>query len=832
MSLREYARKRRFDETPEPAGDAAPAGERRPRFVVQLHHARARHYDFRLEVDGVLRSWAVPKGPSLRPGERRLAVEVEDHPLDYASFEGEIPAGNYGAGHVQIFDHGHWGSDGDPLPALAAGKLDFSLDGGKLAGAWTLIRTRPAGKQRQWLLIKRDDAHAADLDADALVEAAAKGTASSADRRAAAAKKTRAGAVKTGAGAAAKTSATPTRKRTGAWRARALALAGARADAMPVGFEPHLATLRVAPPAGDAWLHEIKWDGYRLLVDLVDGRANLRSRGGLDWSETFPGLAQAIASLPVADACLDGELVVLDADGRADFSALQRALDGRSQAQLRYILFDLPGLAGIDLTACKLEERKALLADLLADPPAALAYGEHIVGHGAQVHAATAEQGVEGMVSKRLGSPYRAGRSGDWIKSKHEQSDEFVVVGHTAPKGARTGFGSLLMATRDHGRWRYVGRVGTGYDDATLKQLSTRLATLARREPVLELPAHVPFSTRSVRWVEPQLVAEVAFRGWGKEGLLRQAAFKRLRIDKAATDVVAANEQREEVAMVITHPGRKMFADAAYTKQDVADYYQAVARWLLPEVAGRPLSLLRCPDGSRRDCFFQKHHADSLGRHVKAVDIRQKSGTARYLWIDSVEGLLELVQMNTLELHPWGARVDDPERPDRLVFDLDPGPGIDWPTVVAAAREVRDRLRDAGLASAVRLSGGKGLHVVAAIARGPGWDEARDFCQAFATAMATQSPTRYVATMAKAVRRDRIFIDWLRNGRGATSIASWSLRARPGAPAAVPLRWADLGAVGAPDAFDLATARARAARIRVDPWARELDDDQHLPDLG
>jgi bifunctional non-homologous end joining protein LigD len=829
MSLREYARKRRFDRTPEPSGDAAGAGNRRPRFVVQLHHARARHYDFRLEVDGVLRSWAVPKGPSLRPGERRLAVEVEDHPLDYASFEGDIPAGNYGAGHVQIFDQGHWSCEGDPLPALAAGKLDFSLDGGKLAGAWKLIRTRPSGRQRQWLLIKRDDHHAADLDADALVAAAGTGNAAAAGRnpKVPANKAGKVAAAK--AGASRRTQATGSTARAGPWRARARALAGTQAGAMPVGFKPQLAMLRSTPPAGDTWLHEIKWDGYRLLVDLVKGKATLRSRGGLDWSDTFPGLAKAIASLPVQDACLDGELVVLDAAGRADFPALQRAIEGRSQAQLRYIVFDLPGMAGIDLTACALEDRKALLADLLAESPDELAYGDHIVGHGAQVHKATAEQGVEGVVSKRLGSPYRDGRGGDWIKSKHESSDEFVVVGHTAPKGARTGFGSLLMATRDNGRWRYVGRVGTGYDDATLKQLHTRLQALARSEPVLELPAHVPFSARSVRWVEPRLVAEVAFRGWGKEGLLRQAAFKRLRIDKVAADVVAAIDRTEEAAVVISHPDRTMFADAAYTKRDVADYYQAVARWLLPEVGGRPLSLLRCPDGSRGDCFFQKHHADSLGSHVKSVDIKQKSGIAQYLWIDSVEGLIELVQMNTLELHPWGARVDDPEQPDRLVFDLDPGPGIGWPTVVEAAREVRDRLRDAGLASAVRLSGGKGLHVVAAITRGPGWDEVRDFCQAFATAMATQSPTGYVATMSKAIRRDRIFIDWLRNGRGATSIASWSLRARAGAPVAVPLRWADLGGIAAPDAFDLKLAQARAGRIRVDPWARDVDEAQTLP---
>lgn len=576
----------------------------------------------------------------------------------------------------------------------------------------------------------------------------------------------------------------------------------------------------------------IKWDGYRLMADLVDGQARLRSRGGLDWTGRFPDLVAAVQALPVADACLDGELVVLDAHGRADFAALQRTLDGRPRAALHYIVFDLPGLAGVDLTAVGLAKRKALLAELLEPAPPLLRFGDHLVGEGARMHQATAEQGLEGVVSKRVDSPYRPGRSDDWVKSKHASTDEFVVVGHTPPQGSRQGFGSLLLASRDTAGLRNVGRVGTGFDAAMLRRLRELLAGLARDTPVLPLPAHVPFPLRSVRWVQPRLVVEVAFRGLGKEGLLRQSSFLRLRPDKRIADLGPMSpDPAREIAMQISHPGRRMFAGAAYRKQDVADYYRAVAGRLLPEVAGRPLSLLRCPAGRDGECFFQKHHADSLGRHVHAVSLRQKDGKADYLFIDSLEGLLELVQMNTLELHPWGARIDDPERPDRLVFDLDPGPGIAWPVLVDAAREVRDRLRDTGLDSAVRLTGGKGIHVVAAIARGPRWDEVRAFCQGFADAMARQSPARYVATMSKARRRGRIFIDWLRNARGATAIASWSLRARAGAPVAVPLRWAELGRVAGADAYDLEGARNRAARLRGDPWADMLGRGQALPRL-
>ncbi len=841
MSLRDYQRKRRLGKdsgNPEPRADAAGGPSRRPIFVVQLHHASSRHYDFRLEADGALKSWAVPKGPSLRVGEKRLAVQVEDHPLSYAGFEGDIPEGHYGAGHVDVFDHGTWACEGDPLEAIAAGKLDFVLHGGKLEGGWKLVRTAPRGRQPQWLLIKRDDAGAADMEADDLVDAAPKKNAPKRGRNAQA---SRAGAAKPGRAAQRSAPATRRPRRADAtWRRRALALPGARDAPHPTGFAAQLATSRASAPTGEDWLHEIKWDGYRLLADLVDGTATLRSRGGLTWTADFPEVARAVEALPVADARLDGELVVLDDAGRSDFTALQRVIDGTSKARLRYVVFDLPGLAGTDLAGVPLQQRKTLLRQLLGEEPGVLAYSDHVVGHGPEVFAATGERGFEGIVSKRADARYAGKRSHDWVKVKHENSDDFVVVGYTDPKGARRGFGSLLMARPrrdgDDGDWQYVGRVGTGFDDAMLTRLLPLLEARARRTGVVALPAHVPFPLRSVHWVEPQLVAEVAFRGWAKEGLLRQAAFKRLRADKPLPEVAAAPPagakpkrratprpapdaapaDADEVR--ISSPGRVVYPSTGMTKAQVADYYRAIAPWLLPEIVRRPLSLLRCPDGVAGECFFQKHESRALGAHVHAVPLKQKSGVEDHLYIEDVAGLLELVQMNTLELHPWGASVDDPEHPDRLVFDLDPGDGVGWNQVRAAARDIRARLREAGLESFVRLSGGKGLHVVVPIVPEAGWEQARDFSEAFAQALAAHAPDRYVATMSKARRRGVIFVDWLRNGRGNTSVCTWSLRARETPAVAVPLRWDELGRIASPQAFTPDKALARAQRLKADPW--------------
>ncbi|MBM9913626.1 MULTISPECIES: DNA ligase D [Stenotrophomonas] len=810
MSLHQYRRKRRLGggsgQTPEP--DEAPARgnpKRRPIFVVQLHHASSRHYDFRLEMDGVLKSWAVPKGPSLRVGEKRLAVEVEDHPLSYAGFEGDIPEGHYGAGHVDVFDHGSWACEGDPLQALAAGKIDFVLHGQRLAGSWKLVRTAMKGRQVQWLLIKRDDEQARDAEADDLLHAPPR-------------KPAKTNRASTKKAAPAPRTAHP-RKADARWHARALKLDGARDKSYPRQFKPQLTDHRDTAPDGERWLHEIKWDGYRLLADLHEGEVKLRSRNGLDWTADFPEVVQAVQALPVRDARLDGELVVLDDNGRSDFAALQRVIDGSSKQPLRYIVFDLPGVAGVDISRAPLLERKALLKALIGDTPGTLAFSEHVIDHGPAVFEASGKAGFEGIVSKQVDAPYVNTRARSWVKVKHEDTDEFLIIGHTAPKGSRVGFGSLLLATPDKGGLRYVGRVGTGFDDESLRALSAALAPLAVKAAVLELPSHVPFRAASVRWVKPVTVAEVAFRGWGKEGLLRQASFKRLRSDKQKEDLAmseAPADDGDDVA--ITHPERVVFAKKKLSKGDVADYYRQMARWILPEISGRPLSLLRCPDGVGKACFFQKHHGQGLGDAVHAVPLQQKSGREDYVYIDDERGLLQLVQMNTLELHPWGATVADPEHPDRLVFDLDPGEGVSWADVKRGARDVRDRLQETGLRSFVRLSGGKGVHVVVPLLPKADWEDAKAFCEAFAQAMAEQAPDRYVATMSKAKRSGVIFIDWLRNTRGATSVCSWSLRARESAGVAVPLRWEELARVGAADAFPMDKALARAKRLKADPW--------------
>ena len=905
MSLRDYARKRRFSDTPEPADDAGARrrgrGAHRPVFVVQLHNARARHYDFRLEADGALKSWAVPKGPSLRPGEKRLAVQVEDHPLSYAGFQGEIPEGNYGAGHVLVFDHGVWACDGDPLTGIAAGKLDFTLEGAKLRGAWKLVRTgKPGarGGKPQWLLIKRDDAFARDADADALVDVepgpassrranriwlsgrdgadggeAERGAAPSTSRTS----KANAGTASAAPRRSASTATPRARRQDAAWKRRALALDGARDRPFAAGFKPELATLRPQPPRGDDWLHEVKWDGYRMLADMSAGRATLRSRNGVDWTGDFPAIVAAIEALPVGELHLDGELVALDDAGASDFALLQRTLQGTGNAALRFALFDLPGVAGVDLSRAPLVARKALLGALLeARPDPALVFSSHVVGHGEEVFAETGRRGLEGIISKRVDAPYTQARSAHWLKVKHANADEFAIVGYTAPRGARTGFGALLMATRDaDGSLRYVGRVGTGYDDATLRTLLRTMRPLERANATVALPDHLPYDKRdrgNIHWLTPRLVAEVAFRGWGKDGLLRQASFQRLRTDKTLEDLRmpetgktggrAATPAREagkhatsrkapqpakgqrggqgkqqgaasrSAQVQISSRDRVVFRQGGFTKGDVADYYAAVADVLLPGLRDRPLSLLRCPGGAGADCFFQKHHAEALGAHVRAVPIGTASGAEDYLYVRDAAGLLELVQMNALEFHPWGAKVDKPERPDTLVFDLDPGPGVAWKDVVAAARDVRARLRDAGLESFVRLSGGKGVHVVVPIRRGPTWDQAKSFAGAFAEAMAAHRPLQYVASMSKAKRSGRIFIDWLRNGRGATSVCSWSLRARDGAPVAVPLRWEELGRVAGPAAFDLRKAIKRARTLKADPWDGYDALKQSLPRLG
>ena len=611
------------------------------------------------------------------------------------------------------------------------------------------------------------------------------------------------------------------------WRAEALALAGSRALDPAARFQPQLCALRRGPPPGGEWLHEIKWDGDRVLAELRDGVARLRSRNGRDWTSRFPEIVRALEATGLRQAWLDGEVVALDRRGRSDFPALQRALATHDTAALRLIVFDLPAVADVDLSATPLLARKRLLERLLdAQPSAALAYSRHLVGHGERVFAASLRQGVEGIVSKRVDAPYQPGRGANWLKVKHGHSDEFVVVGFARGRAVPTG--TLLLARREDGRLRYAGRATAGTHRVLLDALARHCARLRQSSPALQLPSGRAAPKSRVQWLRPELVVEVAYRGWDAEGLLQQATLRRLREDKDVREL----EPEPGMDTRITHPERIVFAAgkgrAAVSKGEVADYYRRVAPWMLPELARRPLSLVRCPEGAGGDCFFQKHHSDSFGKAVRAIALQQKDGVHDYLYVEDVDGLLALVQFNALEFHPWGSRVQAPEQPDRMVFDLDPDDGLPWKTVVAAAREVRDRLRERGLESFVRQTGGKGLHVVAPIRPGPDWQALKDFCESIADAMASERPERYVATMSKARREGRLFVDWLRNARGATSVTSWSLRARPGAPVAMPLRWDELGKVEGPGAFGIAKALRRAASLRSDPWDGIASLDQRL----
>jgi len=831
MSLQDYRRKRNFAKTREPApDDSAPAGSRAI-FVVQLHHASRRHFDFRLQVGDVLRSWAVPKGPSYDPKVRRLAVEVEDHPVSYANFEGDIEEG-YGKGHVDLFDRGVWATRGDPEAQLRKGHLEFELFGKRLKGAWHLVRGAKKERQPAWFLIKAEDAYAGDVEADDLLDAKMRES----TRRAATTPSLRAAAKKS---TSRKKAPPKTRRVPVTTLAKgAAALKGAR-KAKPDNafFAPQLARLRETPPPGDDWVHEVKWDGYRILTGVANGEVLLWSRNALPWNERAPEIAQAIEALGLDSARLDGELIALDAEGRSDFNALQRTLSGEAQAPLVYMLFDIPYLQGYDLSRTSLVERKALLERLLAHAPPHLSYSSHNVGHGDEVFAMAMEQKLEGIISKRADGAYHSGRGDDWQKIKRLESDEFAVVGYTPAKGSRLSFGSLLLAKPDRtGGWTYVGRVGTGFTDEMLRKLGKTLAKGGSKKPTVRIEAVDPM-LRGALWVPPTVVAEVYYRGIGNKDLLRQPSLKTLRVDKSPDDLrdsdreapasgkktargakKAPSRSTDASSIVITHPDRVVFPDDGITKQEVVDYYRAVMPWMLPAIADRPTSTIRCPGGIGAQCFFQKHVMAGL-EHVGTAKLKEETGAHKvYLYPRDEAGLVELVQFGAVEFHPWGSHVEAPDIADRVVFDLDPGEDVDWSRVVAAARMVRGLLDQLGLVSFVRTTGGKGLHVVVPLNPGADWDTVKSFARGFAEAMAAMHPLEFVSTATKRFRRGKIYVDYLRNGRGATAVASYSLRSRPGAPVAVPLRWEELGKVKSGSAFDLRSVPKRLARLKKDPW--------------
>lgn len=768
QTLAEYNAKRDFSRTPEPAGDAADATGGHS-FVVQKHAARRLHWDFRLEVDGVLKSWAVTRGPSIDPGEKRLAVRTEDHPLGYGGFEGIIPAGEYGGGTVMLWDRGRWAPvAGKKVSDIEDGHLHFTLDGERMRGEWLLVRMKPrAGEKREnWLLRKVDDAEAGS--GDALVTRALTSVASGRTMD----------EIAAGAPARASASARPPRRRQHAQAA------------MPAFRPPQLATLVDRVPAEPGWLHEIKYDGYRCLAAIADGAAKLYTRSGLDWSDRFPGIAEAMAALSLHSALIDGEVIVTDADGHPDFALLQQAIEAGSHVMV-FMAFDLIALDGDDLSAEPLVERKRRLRGVIGDA-GPIRFADHLEGKGEALFAQLCDQKLEGVVSKRADAPYRGGRSRSWVKTKCVQRQEFVIIGWLRSDKGR-GLRSLLLGVGGPGGLRYAGKVGTGFGADASAALLGRLEALATAEPAAPVPRA---AARGARWVRPALVAEVAFAEFTPDGLVRHASFIGLREDKPAAEIV---EERpvpttsSAPSIAITHPERVIFPEAGITKQQLADYYAAISPHFLHWAANRPLSLVRCPQGRAKKCFFQKHDAGTFGDAIRHVSITESDGKAAdYLYVDTAEALLACVQMGTIEFHGWGAPVSDIERPDRVAFDLDPDPSIDFAAVRRAAVHVRDTLATMGLASFPMLTGGKGVHVIVPLDGTADWAAVKDFARRFALALAADQPDRFVAVMSKAKRRNRIFIDWLRNQRGATAVMPFSARAREGAPVALPLDWAAL----------------------------------------
>lgn len=815
MSLATYRQKRNFRNTPEPSGaKKETARGQEPRFVIQKHDATRLHYDFRLEADGVLKSWAVPKGPSLDPGQKRLAVEVEDHPLDYGGFEGVIPAGQYGAGPVLLWDQGTWSLEKARSfdAAYRAGKIEFELSGEKLQGHWVLVRTHgAAAKKPQWLLIKRSDSFARH-DGSEIVDELAKSVSSGRTIE----------EVDRGVPSAAATNGAKAKK-----KGRSPEGKKSHATARLKSIHPQLATLSDTPPDGFDWLHEIKFDGYRMLSACEDQKVRMLSRNGLDWTHRFPVLVSALAMLPVRDAVLDGEVVMLDERGISHFQALQEALSRKRTDGAVYFVFDLLELDGQDLTGEPLESRKQRLADLLSTwnkPDPHIRLSEHILGGGPAFYEEACRLGLEGIISKRRVGVHRSGRSHDWLKIKGILQEPFAIAGYTRPAGSRTALGALLLGrVNDEGKLVYCGKVGTGFDEAMLANLKKKLDRLKTDKPPFaeKPPAGVK---RGATWVRPELICQVGFAGWTRDQVLRQARFLGLRGDRTLRDL--AQDEPENRTMPnsttlpsetrLTHPERVLYPKAGVTKLDLAKFYTQIADWVLPHLAGRPLSIVRCPSGLTGPRFFQKHAGAGVPAQIRRLPIEGEEEP--YMVIDDLAGLLVLVQISALELHVWGSRDDRPERPDRLVFDLDPGEGVPWSEVIATAIEIRDRLTALDLVSFVKTTGGKGLHVVVPIARTIDWTGAKEFTRSIAQAMVEETPDRFVMKVSKAARTGKILIDYLRNGEGATSVAAYSTRARENATVSVPLTWDELESQKSADAFTVKNLPARLESLRADPW--------------
>jgi bifunctional non-homologous end joining protein LigD len=858
--LKTYREKRDFRKTAEPSGSDAPGRGARAkpgragglRYLIQKHDATRLHFDFRLEHEGVLLSWAVTRGPSYDPKDKRLAVHVEDHPLAYGDFEGTIPEGNYGGGTVMLWDEGTWEPVGDVYEGLAKGDLKFTLHGERLKGKWVLVRMKhnrdKRSKADNWLLIKERDEYAGP-EKKPIIERAMTSVRSGRTMEEIAE-----GNLEWVKGARLKADAPkkPAGRKTA--RGKTGGKVGAKLDP-PKFVAPQLATLAEAPPDGDGWLHEMKFDGYRVIAAIGGGRAITYTRTGLDWTDKFRGIVQPLADLPCRSALIDGEAVVLDENGKSDFGRLQNAI-AEGKDGIVYYAFDLLWLDGVDLRKEALTERKKKLAALLADEPAAgpLFYSDHVLGNGAETFERACSMKLEGIVSKRADAPYRSERTKSWLKVKCGNGQELVIIGWQPSTVKTRPFSSLLVATREGNKFRYRGKVGTGYGERELTAVWKELAKRPAKEPAADdVPRDI---RRKSKFVTPDLVAEVSFAGWTEEGYVRHGAFKGLRTDKKAADVhrEAAKEidakaetgTRKESAVIavtdekltssidvggirVTHPDRVVYKEPRTTKRGLIDYYRAVAKLMLPHVVKRPLSIVRCPQGAHGDCFFQKHASAGFPEAFRPITITEKETKGEYLYIEDEKGLVAAVQMGVLELHIWGAHNATLEKPDRLVFDFDPDEDVPFGAVKDAAKAMRERLKSLGLTSFVMATGGKGLHVVVPLTPKHGWEDFKAFAEAMARTFAAENPDRFLAEASKARRKGKIYVDYLRNGRGATAIAPYSTRARKGAPVAWPLAWTDLPKLASAHEVTVANAASILMKRRSDPWKDYFSVRQTLP---
>jgi bifunctional non-homologous end joining protein LigD len=822
--LAQYNAKRDFAVTAEPQGEpvGSKGGKRAGlRFIVQKHDATRLHYDLRLEIDGVLKSWAVTKGPSVSPADKRLAVRTEDHPMSYADFEGVIPKGSYGGGTVMLWDRGTWAPiAGKSVHDLDQGHLHFTLEGERMKGEWLLVRMkpRPGEKPENWLLRKIDDDHAGGTDDLVGRELTSVLTG-----------RTMAQIAAGEDGAAPKAATKPAK---GKAPARRRSRAG-----KPPKFRPlQLATLVDAVPTGHDWIHEIKYDGYRAAVAAAGDDVRIYTRNGLDWTDKFAPLAREIAALDLPPCLIDGEIVAFDGKGNPDFSALQAVLKRGSGAQdeataLSFFAFDLLESDGDTLTGLNNLERKERLEALLHHASGPVAVADHVIGAGETLYKAMCDAGQEGIISKRAGASYSGKRSSNWVKVKCTLAQEFVIVGWNPSKARGRPFASLLLAQYEGDTLVFKGNVGTGFSADMMQDLANRFARLSRKTAPLETDAA---TTRHVHWLKPELVAQIAFAQFTAGGSVRHASFLGLRADKAARNVapeVAHQAPDAAAAVRITSRERIVFPEARKTKGDLADYYAAIAPLMLLHAARRPTSLVRCPQGRAKACFFQKHDSGAFGEAVHHVSIREKDGGHEdYLYVEDAAGVLACVQMGTIEFHGWASHVEDVEQPDRLVFDLDPDEGIDFADVRKAALDIRGHLADIGLVSFAMLTGGKGIHVVVPLTPGHGWDEHKAFSRHFAEALSLAEPERFVATMSKAKRKGKIFIDWMRNQRGSTAVMPYSARARPNAPVAVPIGWEELAEVEGAGQWTIDDGQAlldRASNPGLRGWCFA---DQALPD--